>query len=125
MVDAGEQVSTTLMREFCEESLNILEMDQTKATSLLDSVKLFFSPQNGQIIYKGVVDDPRNTDNAWMETVAVNFHDESGQVLDRIQLNAGDDAKKVQWMDMDSHVKLYANHFMFIEDTVKLRQAHW
>lgn len=24
------------------------------------------------------MDDPRNTDNAWMETVAVNFHDESG-----------------------------------------------
>jgi len=29
-------------------------------------------------VYKGYVDDPRNTDNAWMETVAVNFHDESG-----------------------------------------------
>lgn len=24
------------------------------------------------------MDDPRNTDNAWMETVAVNLHDESG-----------------------------------------------
>lgn len=24
------------------------------------------------------MDDPRNTDNAWMETVAVNFHDDSG-----------------------------------------------
>lgn len=30
-------------------------------------------------MYKGYVDDPRNTDNAWMETVAVNFHDESGK----------------------------------------------
>ena len=29
-------------------------------------------------VYKGYVDDPRNTDNAWMETVAVNFHDETG-----------------------------------------------
>lgn len=29
-------------------------------------------------VYKGYVDDPRNTDNSWMETVAVNFHDESG-----------------------------------------------
>lgn len=29
-------------------------------------------------VYKGYVDDPRNTDNAWMETVAVNFHDEAG-----------------------------------------------
>lgn len=29
-------------------------------------------------VYKGYVDDPRNTDNAWMETVAVNFHDDTG-----------------------------------------------
>ena len=29
-------------------------------------------------VYKGYVDDPRNTDNAWMETVAMNFHDEDG-----------------------------------------------
>lgn len=29
-------------------------------------------------VFKGYVDDPRNTDNSWMETVAVNFHDESG-----------------------------------------------
>lgn len=37
----------------------------------------FFLPQ----VFKGYVDDPRNTDNAWMETVAVNFHDESGTHL--------------------------------------------
>lgn len=24
------------------------------------------------------MDDPRNTDNAWLETEAVNYHDESG-----------------------------------------------
>ena len=29
-------------------------------------------------VYEGYVDDPRNTDNAWMETVAVNFHDDTG-----------------------------------------------
>ena len=31
------------------------------------------------IVIRGYVDDPRNTDNAWMETVAFNFHDPSGQ----------------------------------------------
>ena len=24
------------------------------------------------------MDDPRNTDNAWMETVVLHFHDEAG-----------------------------------------------
>lgn len=38
------------------------------------------------------MDDPRNTDNSWMETIAVNFHDDSGNSLGKFSLNAGDDA---------------------------------
>ena len=59
-------------------------------------------------MYRGYVDDPRNTDNAWMETVVLNFHDEAGtavarcltlscsvliMALSRFPLQAGDDAK--------------------------------
>lgn len=40
-------------------------------------------------IYKGYVDDPRNTDNAWMETKAINFHDEDGTSVGAFSLNAG------------------------------------
>ena len=36
-------------------------------------------------IYRGYVDDPRNTDNAWMETVVMHFHDESGEKVDFTQ----------------------------------------
>ena len=39
----------------------------------------------------------RNTDNAWMETVAVNFHDDTGEKVGRWQLKAGDDAKLVNY----------------------------
>lgn len=37
-------------------------------------------------VYKGYVDDPRNTDNAWIESIAMNFHDDTGSILDDIQL---------------------------------------
>ena len=40
-------------------------------------------------IYKGYIDDPRNTDNAWMESVCVNFHDETGELLTEFKLEAG------------------------------------
>ena len=40
-------------------------------------------------VYRGYVDDPRNTDNSWMETVAVNFHDDTGEQVGRLQLHAG------------------------------------
>lgn len=37
-------------------------------------------------VYKGYVDDPRNTDNAWIETVAVSIHfpDQSDVELKRL-----------------------------------------
>ena len=40
-------------------------------------------------IYKGYVDDPRNTDNSWMETKAINFHDEEGTSVGAFPLQAG------------------------------------
>lgn len=53
MVDPGEKVSVTLKREFIEEALNG-KMEESE----LDN---FF--ETGDEIYKGYVDDPRNTDN--------------------------------------------------------------
>ena len=35
------------------------------------------------------MDDPRNTDNSWMETVAYQFHDDDGMSVGQFQLHAG------------------------------------
>ena len=123
MVDPGENVSKTLKREFCEESLNLLEMSEEKKKELNERLKDFFN--KGDVVFKGYVDDPRNTDNAWIETVAVNFHDEQGNVVGNIALNASDDAQNVRWIDIDRNIKLYANHQKFIEITAQRRNAHW
>lgn len=48
------------------------------------------------VVYKGYVFDPRNKDNGWTETEAVNYHDETGEVMDHLPLEAVDDAKKVK-----------------------------
>ena len=64
-----------------------------------------------QIISK-VVDDPRNTDNAWMETQAFWFHFATEDDLGR-KLQAGDDAVGAQWVDLDADFDincLYADH---------------
>lgn len=124
MVDPGECVSVTLKREFCEESLNLLQMNQEQRQTIQKKLKGFFIEKNGMPIYKGYVDDPRNTDNAWMETIAVEFHDEK-DLFASIPLNAGDDAQSVRWIDIDSTLNLYANHLKFIEKTVTNRGGHW
>ncbi|XP_074551848.1 ADP-ribose pyrophosphatase, mitochondrial [Halichoeres trimaculatus] len=124
MVDAGEQVSLTLQREFSEEALNSLSLQPAERAKIHDRItKLFKSP--GFQVYKGYVDDPRNTDNAWMETVAVNFHDESGNSVSELPLQAGDDAGQVKWVDVDSSFPLYASHSRFLELVAKERKAHW
>jgi ADP-ribose pyrophosphatase len=33
-------------------------------------------------LYKGYLDDPRNTDNAWVETEVWNFHYDIGDTFD-------------------------------------------
>lgn len=76
-------------------------------------------------IYRGYVDDPRNTDNSWMETIAFNFHDEDDSVFKNFALTAGDDAGSVTWMDISSSLNLYASHKNFVENTAKLLKAHW
>ncbi|XP_016047299.1 ADP-ribose pyrophosphatase, mitochondrial isoform X4 [Erinaceus europaeus] len=76
-------------------------------------------------IYKGYVDDPRNTDNAWMETEAVNYHDDTGEIMDTLALEAGDDAGKVRWVDISDELSLYASHSEFIKLVAEKRDAHW
>lgn len=120
MVDPGEKVTVTLRREFLEEALNSMEKDRESVEAAVQ--KLF---ENQQDIYKGYVDDPRNTDNAWMETVACNFHDNGGGIAYNLPLEAGDDAAAVKWIDIDKTLQLYADHHNILSRVAKLHNAHW
>lgn len=84
-----------------------------------------FFTAHGRQIYSGYVDDPRNTDNAWMETTAYNYHDDTGKLLGGMQFEAGDDAKNVRWLDIDQNIVLYANHRVMIANVASLHGAHW
>lgn len=64
------------------------------------------------------MDDPRNTDNAWMETTAFHFHCGS-QLGALLPLHAGDDAAAVRWLDVDpdqaDYRNLYASHKTWVD----------
>ncbi|KAL3858491.1 hypothetical protein ACJMK2_013079 [Sinanodonta woodiana] len=123
MVNAGEVVTVTLRREFGEEALNTIEMSPEERKATLASIEECF--KHGKEVYRGYVDDPRNTDNAWMETVAYNFHDEGGNSVGKLKLHAGDDAVGVQWMSIKKGLKLYASHHEFIKKVVEMHDASW
>lgn len=118
MVDPGEAVSATLRREFLEEALNVLQ-DPAKEAMVGD----FFAA--GEVVYRGYVDDPRNTDNAWMETVASHFHDEQGTAVGALALEAGDDAVGVRWMDLTAGLRLYASHSHFLKAVAEKMGMAW
>ena len=46
------------------------------------------------------MDDPRNTDNAWMETTAYHFHC-NNELGSEVKLRAGDDAGQATWLDIN------------------------
>ncbi|XP_063165920.1 ADP-ribose pyrophosphatase, mitochondrial isoform X2 [Candoia aspera] len=124
MVDPGEKLSAALKREFSEEALNSLQKTKAEKEEMEKHLNRLFS-QDHFVAYKGYVDDPRNTDNAWMETEAVNYHDESGEAMDNLHLEAGDDAGKVKWVDVSEKLTLYASHSDFVRLVTEKRGAHW
>ncbi|XP_062832545.1 transient receptor potential cation channel subfamily M member 2 isoform X1 [Anolis carolinensis] len=68
----------------------------------------------GTEIYKGYMDDPRNTDNAWIETVAINVHFEDHNDVEMKRMNSflqGCDLEvTARWQVVDKRVPLYMNH---------------
>ncbi len=60
---------------------------------------------DARLIYKGIVDDPRNSDTAWIETYAYLF-----KTLSFFNLRPGDDAADAQWKNLTELPPLYASH---------------
>jgi len=98
MVDPGEHVSLTARRELLEEAgIDLGEME-------------------GEVIYEGYVDDPRNTCNTWMETTVRLF-----RVNHNPEPHAGDDAAEARWFDCSDMDTLVAATRQF--DIAHGRQA--
>lgn len=110
MVDYGESISQTILREFNEEALGGLQTEEVKKITIQLEKMM---KEHGKVIYRGYVDDRRNTDNSWMVTTCINVHDETGHVFDKFPLKGGDDAKKAFWMEYHpllENFTLYASH---------------
>ena len=86
------------------------------AVSLTRQVTMLF--ESGKEVSRGYVDDPRNTDNAWTETIAFHFHC-SAELGAQLQLSTGDDAGDVTWLDIDMeedrYSDLYGAHRLLVD----------
>ena len=55
-------------------------------------------------IYSGYIDDPRNTDNAWVEAEIWNFHYDKDNVFDKKISNPAS-----KWREVSSNVRINSN----------------
>jgi ADP-ribose pyrophosphatase len=116
MVNSSNELLEFMRRGFARKALGIPEAGQNDLKGVLDA--LF---ANGKVVYKGYMDDSRNTDNAWMESVAVQFH-ASEAVAERLNLQSGPGTSDVRWIDVEDAISgrlpLYANHADLLRRTV-------
>lgn len=112
MQDTNECISKTVTRELKEETNIILDIE------------------NSHFIYSGYVNDPRNTDHAWMETCVYLFYlNEVQRTMLRKTIKPGDDATKVKLIniseDNTEYTNLYSNHKEFVDSAMKIIYNTW
>ncbi|XP_052825070.1 transient receptor potential cation channel subfamily M member 2 [Octopus bimaculoides] len=72
------------------------------------------------LLYKGYVDDPRNTDNAWVEAEVWNFHYDFADTFDSRIL---EDAS-VKWKEVSPYVKLVGNEAVIVQEAARIHDAY-
>uniref|UniRef100_A0A8D2MFU5 Transient receptor potential cation channel subfamily M member 2 n=1 Tax=Zonotrichia albicollis TaxID=44394 RepID=A0A8D2MFU5_ZONAL len=80
-------------------------------------------------VHKGYLDDPRNTDNAWVETVAISVHFDTQHDLEMKRLNSflqGCDPELcIRWQVLDKRIPLHANHKELLHKVSTLLGAYY
>uniref|UniRef100_A0A8U8BSN4 Transient receptor potential cation channel subfamily M member 2 n=1 Tax=Geospiza parvula TaxID=87175 RepID=A0A8U8BSN4_GEOPR len=80
-------------------------------------------------VHKGYLDDPRNTDNAWVETVAISVHSDTQHDLEMKRLNSflqGCDPELcIRWQVLDKRIPLHANHKELLHKVSTLLGAYY
>ncbi|EDQ85552.1 uncharacterized protein MONBRDRAFT_29245 [Monosiga brevicollis MX1] len=118
--DRGEKMDTAVARELIEETMDGFDemspQDQQPIKELLTQ---------GQMVATIYSHDNRNTDNAWIETVCVNFHDDENRYTSKIQLRAGSDARNCQWMMVHSGIKVFASHHRLLKLVAQKHNAYF
>ncbi|XP_041438825.1 transient receptor potential cation channel subfamily M member 2 [Xenopus laevis] len=83
--------------------------------------------RGGTEVFRGYLDDPRNTDNSWIETRAVNIHMDSDEKLSRFLQNVNDSSPGVslRWQILDHKIPIYADEKEILQRTAEVHGTHY
>ncbi|XP_048236497.1 transient receptor potential cation channel subfamily M member-like 2 isoform X3 [Haliotis rufescens] len=131
-----------LKTDFTAEAMDSLMGEPEEREKIL--VKLEELSKLGEEVYRDYADDSRNTDNAWLETRVVNYHDEEGSILKHFVLrphkaqlsywnslvgyqyiSAGDTVDAAIWQTMTSSLSLHGSHSYFCQLVAEKLRAYF
>ncbi|XP_060577769.1 transient receptor potential cation channel subfamily M member-like 2 isoform X4 [Ruditapes philippinarum] len=108
----GAKPADHLQADFTDEAMGSLEGSSNEKVVRKKMNKIW---KKGVKIYEGYADDPRNTDNAWIETTAISYHDEDGAAFSQCNLRAGERAELVTWLTGSHKVTLHGSHLYLVK----------
>ena len=117
----GEDIAQAARRCTAEKALGGFESSTVSADAVNTSVGAIFgnSSTGGEnVLANGIVDDKRNTDNAWIEAVLLNYHFEGNTALSDVKLFAGPATNAAQWVHIHSGLIMHANQLEFMSKVV-------
>jgi len=91
--------------------------DLQEVEAILKSSKLF---------YQGLTCDPRDTDNAWVESMVMHVHDDTN-ILSKYEMTEGSNPaiKFVSWATIHKDMSMFANHTKILEKIAEQMNALW
>lgn len=140
ITEAGEVVSVKKLTDILKQSFSVeqteptsikggdssmkLDRDSPMQTAKTKFLKMFENANDRNILYVGVVDDPRNTDNSWMETIAVLIYldGELSQLqlpVKRVSDLESAECNKYYWVEYQSGMSLFASHSKFVAAAIR------
>ncbi|RUS85781.1 hypothetical protein EGW08_006495, partial [Elysia chlorotica] len=115
----------------CAPDLDPVEILKREVIDISDSEELRghftevseVAKNNSKEIYRGYADDPRNTDNAWLETRVVNYHIDNHKLIEHLTMRASEDVKSVSWQTVSSSLPLHGSHSVFLKWVAEAHNA--
>jgi len=119
-----DDTAETLRRSFIKSVRPVFKSSFTEDENTLTE-RVHKIVKNAVEIYKGYVDDQRNTDDAWVETVMWHFHDETGETLGDFEFEVNEAAYNVKWQEVSGQISLQANHSFILHKVAESRNAYF
>lgn len=124
LIEISSDELITLQRQLLEEALN-LEYDVSPEMVVGYQEKIGEAFVNRTLIYRGYVEDQRNTDNAWIESAVFHVHDEEDLSVATLPLPPEDETDRPVWRDVDYSLPLFPNDYEWVKKIASNLNAHW